>query len=259
MLQRLNFTGRIDLSKSDVGAKFQTVESRKTILLVWNFSQFSFPDTYEIFVDLRASGNTETKRMFIGKVDPNISRYEIDISQMRNPELARIRLKVCEKDSAGISRIKAQIDNLEPENSEADDNARSLLKLAKDDDLNVPWELRFDLGEPCLFITGKRELYHQLRNRSPWFLPSIMHEVVRQIFYWLVEQTDYENYEIAEKWKRFFYELGCPSDFFEPTDQIDPVERREEIDSQIRSMLQIFVKRHNILTELASLIAVEGE
>jgi hypothetical protein len=259
MLQRLNYTGRIELSNNDVSAKFQNIGSLKTILLTWKLGIFNFSSSSEIIVDLRAAGTTETRRIFIGNVDQDISQYEIDISQMRNPELAKIRFKVCEKDNLGISRIKAQIDNLVPKNSDADDNARSFLKLAKDDELDVPWELRFEAGEPCLFITGKKELYHQLRNRSPWFLPSIMHEVVRQVFLWLIDQSDYENLDIAEKWKQFFIELGCDSDIFNAAEELDLIERREEVDSQLRVIIQSFVRRHNILNQLASLILAEGE
>ena len=259
MLQRLNFTGRIELMRSDVFATLQSTGLKRTILLNWKFDSFNFSSNSEIIVDLRSNGTTETKRISIGKIDPSITTHEIDISEMRNPDLARIRLKVCEKDTSGITRIRAQIDNLIPENSGADDNARSFLKLAKDDELDIPWELRFESGEPCLFITGKNELFHHLRNRSPWFFTSVMHEVVRQVFVWLVDQSDYENYDIAEKWKQYFLDLGCPSDFFNSPEDLDPDERKEEVESQLRRVLQTFVKRHNILSELASLNSAEGE
>jgi hypothetical protein len=259
VLQRLNFTGRIDLSNNEVSANFVNSDNSQKILLAWNFSKFNFSKSCELVVDLRSTGTTETSRITIGRLEENVNEYEIDISQMRNPDLVRVRLKVCEKDYNGLSRIKAQIDNLIPKPLEADDNARSFLKLAKDDDLEVPWELRFDSGEPCLFITGKKDLYHQLRNRSPWFLPLIMHDVVRQIFLWLADQSDYENYDIAEQWKQFFFDMGCPVDFFNSVDEIDSDERSEEVDSQLRLILQSFVKQHNILNELSNLVSFEGE
>jgi hypothetical protein len=53
--------------------------------------------------------------------------------------------------------------------------------------------------------------------------------------------------------------MGCPVDFFNSVDEIDSDERSEEVDSQLRLILQSFVKQHNILNELSNLVPFEGE
>ena len=213
MLQKINFTGRIDLPMEVLDAHVAVEGSRSILILEWNLSGFKFDKDAEIWIEIRRAGSYEYRREYLTNFKRGNTEARIDVSNMTDPLNLRLRLKVI-LDKQGKRLLVGNLDNFVPRVPKDLSKQKGFLKIIKDDSLEVPWCVRIHMGEPFLVISGKKHNYSVLKEQTPVFIPSILPEVVRQIHIWAVNDRDRENPEVFSKWKNFFISLGGIEELF---------------------------------------------
>jgi hypothetical protein len=133
-----------------------------------------------------------------------------------------------------------------------------MLAIEKDEALQVPWQVRFDSGEPVLYITDISDLYTQLRNPStaPWFSPVTLHQIVMQIFEWVCKSREGSNSAVTKPWEEFFYSHGCSIGFFDGV-EANNNEASVDIEKELSNVLSKFSKKHMLIQELAKFSKIE--
>lgn len=214
MLQKINFTGRIDLPMDVLDAHVGVEGSRSILFLEWNLSGFKFDAEAEIWIEIRRAGSYEYRREFLTNFKRGNTEASIDVSNMTDPMNLRLRLKVV-LEKHGKRLLVGNLDNFVPRVPKDSNKQKGFLKIIKDDSLEVPWCVRVNMGEPFLVISGKKHNYAVLKEQSPVFIPSILPDVVRQIHVWAVNDRDRENPEVFNKWKNFLIALGGDENLFD--------------------------------------------
>lgn len=253
----LNFTNRVDLLPNEVQATYRIKDGLGIELnLVWELSARGFNQDSTVCIDLTTNGTSQAIRLDLGKLGDK-NEWTETVLGIRDPELMKLRFKVVDKGPDGVSRIRGNLDNIRPIDAADTSESRSLLTIIKDDDLGSPWALGFETGEPVLRITGRSDLYGQLRNASAIFFPLVLPEVVRQIFLWVVRDASSEEDELIEKWKTFFTNLGCKDSIFAEVITINNDEQAREIDQLATMMMEEFSKNAGLVSKIALLLQSE--
>jgi hypothetical protein len=109
-----------------------------------------------------------------------------------------------------------------------------------------------------LYITDIGNLYVQLRNSSaaPWFSPTTLHQVVKEIFEWVCESREGSNSTATKQWEDFFYANGCSVGFFD-TVESSTEEGSFDFDSELMTILSKFSKKHMLIQELSKYSKIE--
>ena len=212
-----NYTNRIAIPKECIISRSLVTEGDAIYLVLsWNFSTLELPEDSLVSTEIGAIGTFQTAFIDHGQLgDGILSETKFLVTEMRNPDLIKFRIKITRKNEHGIPLILAEIDKVSPVLTKGSENGSSLLKRRKLNNLMVPWELRFELGIPVLCISGQRELWFQLLKKAPWFDPIVLTSIVRTIFLWsLAEKSAPEDNEVFEQWKAYFISLGCSEDFY---------------------------------------------
>lgn len=260
MRRELNYTGRIDIPMALFSAKHRLQVDAHEINLKWDFSSLGLDPKSEIVCDVFVANTVESNRFELGTLKSGKNNREIDVFEMRNPMLSKIRIKIIDP-SSSLHIIRAVLNNFHPELPTDAESSNSLLSILKMPGLKTPWEINFERGVPTLYITDSGNLYQLLRNpvKAEWFKPLIMHHVLKEIFNWLARFDSFENQEKAEKWKKLFIDYyNCPRDFFEKVSEMERDEREEFIRDQSILIADSVSSKHRDLSKLASFFANLG-
>jgi hypothetical protein len=259
MITSLNYTSRIEIDRSMVSPHIAVSPSSSTLHLVWNLSMLELDPTSELIAELSDVRSTRTRRIPLGKIRNGVGEETENVSDFSNLTSIRIRFKVVLLDSKKRLRILASIDKVRPALPPEIENAFSLLNIEADETLSVPWVLKFDSGEPILYISKKNNLFDQLRNptSAPWFFPLVVHEVARQVFNWLCLADDLPNSSVAKIWQDFFISFGCDPDFFINIETGSDSENQTARDIQLDKVLGNFVRANGILENISKFSKLE--
>ena len=214
MLQKLNYTKRVDLPLDCLNAQITISNDVFLLNLEWNLSSYKFDPNAEIWIEVKTAGSYDYQRYLLGKVANGIGKESINITSTIDPISSRLRYKVVQN-KLGKRLIIGNLDNFIPRTPVSEADSKSILKIKRDSSLNVPWIVQYTDGEPLLVISGKEDVYSILRDPKSTFEFSILAEVVRQIFIWRAEDRELINEKISEAWKSFFVSQGAEDDIFD--------------------------------------------
>ena len=252
MLQKINFTGRVDLPMDVIDAHVGLVGSRSTLFMEWNLSGFGFEPEAEIWVEIRRAGSYEYRREFLTNFRKGNTEASIDVSNMSDPLNLRLRFKIVQSGN-GKRILVGNLDNFVPRIPQESNKQKGFLKIIMDESLEVPWCVRDNLGEPFLVISGKKNVFTVLKEQVPVFIPSILPEVVRQIHIWAAKDRDRENPVVFNKWKNFLIGLGAPEKLFD-TDLSDiedsDTSRDELIHENSKECASEFARKNSIIDQI---------
>ncbi|MBM4075185.1 MAG: hypothetical protein FJ267_06035 [Planctomycetes bacterium] len=145
--------------------------------------------------------------------------------------------------------IRGVLDGIYPLDESDNSKSKSILKIVRDDELGVPWQLRFE-EIPVLYLTGRRDLFVYLKESSREFNPTVLPEIVRQIFEWLaLGDHDFDD-EILGQWVIFFEALGCEPGFLE-TSRTRTDDEVEDVGSRGVRLSEEFARRFEFVESLA--------
>lgn len=251
MLQKINFTGRIDLPMDVLESHVEVKENRSTLFLKWDFSGYKFDPSSQVWLEIRRAGSYEYRRELLGAYKKGITEASIDVSNMTDPRNLRLRLKVS-LDQGKKKILLGNLDNFVPRVPQDETHQRGFLSILKDESLEVPWIVKFQQGEPLLVISGKKNVFSVLKEHSPTFIPSILPEVVRQICVWAANDKERENPELFEKWERLLVGLGAREDIFEADDTNDEAsqDRHQDILENAVNCASEFARKHSLLDQI---------
>ena len=254
---RMNYTGRIDIQSEEVSATYREESGVCTLVVKWLLGHHGLNPGCHLYLGLEGDGTSESRRFALGLLGDGQGEQTLRLTQVRNPELIKIRLKVVENDSSGIPIIKAQGDKISPQSLNSSNQSRSFLKILKTPELTVPWRVDFAEDEPVLQISDKEELFHKLRDTSPIFMPLVLPEVVRQIFVWLATtEVDYNN-EVLKEWVLLFEQLTCPRGFIQQDHSSSDADDFEEVKRVASFVSEEFAKKFDFIQRISS--AFESE
>jgi hypothetical protein len=187
------------------------------------------------------------------------SSNDIDLSLFSNVTSIRLRFKVV-RIVKEKRVIVANLDHFRPVLPPELESSESLLPMDSDLTMEIPWDVRFVDSEPVLFISGKYNLWEQLRNKSKsgWFSPLVLHVVVEQIFLWLCDPLKPKTSSLQSDWERFFFELKCPRNFFDELYAAEEESRLSMIENQVSSIIDQFSRHHRLLELLNAYDLQEG-
>ena len=259
MITSLNYSSRISIDEALVPMSIEGSGVSATLHISWNLILLKLDPTSEVFAEISDVRSTKTRRVSMGYLGDAEGACAENISEFRNLSSIRVRFKIVLRDEKSRLRIVANIDKIRPKLPPDHENAFSLLNVEGDEFLSVPWILKFDSGEPILFISKKKKLYEQLRNQTsaPWFFPSMVHEVARQAFLWLCLSEDLPNSNVVKIWQEYFISLGCDSDFFSNIETGTQVENQRQVDSQLAIILDNFARTNGILESVSKYSKLE--
>lgn len=232
MLQKINFTGRVDLPMDSLDAYVEHKANRYLLQMNWDLTRFSFNSKAEVWLEIRRAGSYEYRREYLSKFQRGQNVATIDVSNMTDPLNLRLRLKVVFEEN-GKRLLIGNLDNFVPRVPQDKSMQKGFLKIVKDDSMDNPWMMKFDLGEPILAISGKKNNYAVLKEEFSFFIPSILPDVVRQVCIWAINDRNRENPVVFSKWERFFIALGVSSDLFDRDDATE-----EDFDEDFSSKLE---------------------
>lgn len=255
-LERINYTGRIDLQDHEVEATYQIVDEQFDLSLKWLLGHYGLPKDCKLFFELTGGSTTEKHRFEIGDLGDGLGEKQIRIP-VRNPDLITLRFIVARVDEKGVPLIKAQKDKIRPNNLGENNRSRSFLKIVKNPDLTVPWRVVISEDEPILMITDREELFIELRDVSQLFKPSILPDVVRQVFELLATSDVDINNRTVKQWIKYFVSLSCPSSFFESSHSRGDEEQYNEVVELSYAISDEFSKKFKILPTIKSIFESE--
>lgn len=258
MIKSFNFTLRVDIELSHIGCELALDDRGKTLSVLWKLRSMHLPYNSQVIVEVFDVKSTRTQRFPVGMLGDGDGSCELDVSFFHNLDSIRIRFKVSELDIHGRSKILASLDRIRPLLPPEDSSGNSMLAIEKDESLQVPWQVRFDSGEPMLYVTEIGNLYVQLRNFSaaPWFVPATMHQVVKEIFEWVCNNREASNSSATKQWEDFFYVHGCSIGFFD-TVKSNTEEESIDLDVELATVLAKFSKKHMLIQELSKFSKIE--
>lgn len=260
MLQKINFTGRIDLPMEVLDARVDIDGARTILFLEWNLSGFGFDPESEIWLEIRRAGSYEYRREFLTSFKRGSTDSRIDVTNMTDPMNLRLRLKVI-RNKENKRLLVGNLDNFVPRVPKDTSKQKGFLKIIKDESLDVPWCVRVVMGEPFLVISGKKDTYSVLKDQVPTFIPSILPEVVRQIHIWAVRDRDRENPIIFGKWQDFLIGLGAVIDLFdyEFDESIDgELDFEQLVSDNSKECAAEFSRRNSIIDQVGILFSASA-
>ena len=122
----------------------------------------------------------------------------------------------------------------------------------------VPWRLSFNDEEPIIVISGRQDLYQQLRESSPIFNPLVLSEVVRQVFEWMALSDDDFSGEVSKQWIKFFTKLSCLAGFLEEVHSADDEEQLVEVREMAQRVSDEFARKFGLVNAIAGTFVKEG-
>lgn len=260
MRAELNYTDRIDFLPNEVEATYHVVDDKYVLRVKWMLGHYSFPEECTFFAELRGgSSTTEAHRIEFGLLGHGNGDRETELTQVRNPELIKLRFGVVSPEPNLKRRIVGQIDDVVPTTTSESADSRSFLKIVRSTELSVPWRVDFVEDEPILLISDREELFHNLRDSTPLFFPLVLAEVVRQIFEWMAfEEINLES-RSAKEWVNFFEGLTCPKGFFDENRSRLDDDQREDVRRTAWAVSEEFAKRHKLIHQISLIFLPEGE
>jgi hypothetical protein len=253
----LNFTNRVDLLPVDVSATYSVIENLCTLKLGWQLGHYGFESTAEIVVDIRVKGSTEARRLNIGKIDNGFGEKTFELANMRNPELMELRFKVVHSNFGEMPMLRASLDRITPVDVNPNNRSKSFFKIVKQDELSVPWRLYLEDNEPILYISGRQEMFRQLRDSTPLFSPLVLPELIRQIFDWIAfVEIDGSN-KVQTQWVAYFEALGCPNDFLYESRDRGVEEDVENVWQEAQRVSDEFSKKFKIINTISEVLESE--
>jgi hypothetical protein len=258
MIKSINFSSRVEIELAQIGSEISLNDQGKSLAVLWKLSTLHLPEDSQVVIEAFDVKSTRTKRFSVGLLGSGDGSCEIDISSFHNSESFRFRFKVSGLDLHGRSKILASLDRIRPTLPPDETSGNSMLSIEKDGSLQVPWQVRFDSGEPVLYITEIEDLYVQLRNPSsaPWFSPVTMHQVVIEIFQWICRSRDGGNSAVMKQWEDFFYSHGCSVGFFDAVSS-DTDDQALDKEAELTNVLTKFSKKHMLIQELSKFSKIE--
>lgn len=258
MIKSINFSSRVDIEPALLGSKIVLTDEGKVLSIVWRLGSMSLPENSQVVIEIFDVKSTKTKRFLAGLIGDGNGSCEIGISNFYNLESLRFRFKVSAIDLHGRSRILASLDRIKPFLPPDDSSGNSMVSIEKDGTLQVPWQVRFESGEPILYITEIENLYVQLRNTSaaPWFAPVTMHQVLTEIFKWLCRNQEGGNSSTTKQWEDFFYSLGCSVGFFN-SGSSELEDSALDFEIELASVLANFSRKHSLIQDLSKFSKIE--
>lgn len=256
----INYTGRIDIEAHEIEATYVVENDQFELSLKWLLTHYGLPESCKLFIEMKGgSQTTETRRFELGMLGDGQGEKTLNLTNVRNPELIKIRFGVVIVDSKGLPMIKADRDRISPVNLNENNRSRSFLKMVKSQDLTVPWRVEFNDDEPMLMISDRQDLFLNLRTKSTLFTPLVLPDVVRQIFEWMaMSDIDY-NTDVLKQWVKYFEGLTCPAEFI----QVDRSQATEEELNEVVNMSRIvseeFSKKFKFIDAVASTFDPEGD
>lgn len=247
----INYTDRVQILPTEVHSSFRLDGSEQVLTLKWTLSHYSFPQTSKVIVEVESTGTTDVRRLELGAIGGKDRVVSERFPRLRNPELIRLRLKVVDTDrSTGLPMIRGVVDRVYPLDENDNSKSKSILKIVRDEELGIPWQLRFE-EIPVLYITGRRDLFVYLKESSREFNPTVLPEVVSQIFGWLaLNDCDFDD-EIIRQWVNFFENLGSEPGFLELNRSRADEDEVGDVLSRGARLSEEFVRRFGFLDILA--------
>lgn len=244
-----NYTGRVQILPTEVYASYRLDGDDQVLTLKLTLSHYSFPTTSRVVVEVESAGTTDVRRLDLGALGDADRTASERFPRLRNPELIRLRVKVVEYVDR-LPMIRGVLDNVYPLDENDNSKSKSILKIVRDDELGVPWQLRFD-EIPVLYLTGRRDLFVYLKENSREFNPTVLPEVVRQIFEWLaLDDHDFDD-EILAQWVTFFEDLGCEPGFLETSRTRADERDLDDVVSRGLRLSEEFARRFEFVESLA--------
>jgi hypothetical protein len=262
MITRINFTARVDIDESLINTNVEVEDGHQELYVSWHLAALMLNPSSYVFLEIFDTKSTRTKRVDLGVLAEGNSTIKYNVDYFPNLSSIRLRFKVVSKENSGRNRIIASIDRLIPTLPPEISSGFSMLAIEESESLKTPWELRFESGEPVLWISGQKNLYNQLRNTStaPWFMPTIMHDIARQIFLWLCKPSEMNTTNIVKQWQDIFIELGSTREFFVNIDKLEGDSNTTEVLNELKIVLGNFGNKHNLNLELSNLSKIsEGQ
>lgn len=212
---------------------------------------YKFDPECTIWLHMSTAGSYEYRREFLGKNKKGVTEASVDVSNMTDPSNLRLTLKVS-LDKSNKKVLVGLLKNFEPRVPQNETNQRSFFSIVKDDALEVPWEVRFVLGEPVLVISGKKNVFSVLKTQSTIFIPSILPEAVRQICVWAALDKERENLEKFAKWERFLIGLGANEQIFDRDlfEEEDEQNWYNEIQDNAATCAKEFSRKYSFLDQI---------
>ena len=258
MIKSINFSSRVEIELAQIGSEITLKDQGKFLSVLWKLSALHLPEDSQVVIEAFDVKSTRTKRFSVGLLGTGDGSCEIDISSFHNSSSFRFRFKVAGLDLHGRSKILGALDRIRPILPPDETSGNSMLSIEKDGSLQVPWQVRFDSGEPVLYITEIENLYLQLRNPSsaPWFSPVTMHQIVIEIFEWICRSRDGGNSSVVKQWEDFFYSHGCTVGLFDSVSS-DADDQALDLDAELTNVLTKFSKKHMLIQELSKFSKIE--
>ena len=262
MAKMFNFTDRVDIPLECISVRNLTFQGNEVFLTVaWDFSILGLPSDANVKIELGAIGTFQTDVIDCGLLETGVLQSKaIPVSHIRNPNLIQFRVMISKRNDLGVPLILAEIDKVKPVLDKGSENGSSLLKRRKITNLGVPWELQFDSGIPVLCISGKKDMWFQLRKKAPWFDPIVLHKILGEIFFWTIQESKSpEDPEIFEEWKNYFVTLGASEDFYEQNYDIldQDSEDFRVVNDLCRQITEAFCIKFDVFGQISDITAAE--
>ena len=254
--ERINYTGRIDLESHEVEATYRVENDLVDLTIKWLLGHYGLPKDCKLVTEIGAPGkSTEFIRIELGDLGEGHGEKTLQL-KVRNPELIGIRFKVIQINSDGVpfSRAYAKV---RPDDLSENSRARSFLKIIKDEDLTVPWQVKFENDLPYLAVPPYDDLFPDLALAKNLFIPTVLPDVVRQIFEWLATSEVDLNNETIRQWIKFFEKLSCESNFFESSQARDNQEWQNKVIAKAIEVSEEFSKKFAIIHSIKSAFETE--
>ena len=254
--ERINYTGRIDLESHEVEATYRVENDHVDLTIKWLLGDYGLPKDCKLVTVIVAPGkSTEFIRIELGDLGEGQGEKTLQL-KVRNPELIGIRFIVIQLNSDVIPILKAYAE-VRPDDLGENSRARSFLKIIKDENLTVPWQVKFEYDLPYLAVPPYDDLFPDLALAKNLFIPTVLPEVVRQIFEWLAtSEVDLNNKTIMQ-WIKFFEKLSCKPDFFESSHSRGNEEAYNEVVTKAIEVSEEFSKKFAIIQLIKSAFETE--